>query len=303
MGFTSAERRPWATIQALGVGEAFSSTEGNTAFWVKCGEGLARSKGAPQTRFLVDFGYQIPERLWALSPSPELDAIFLTHFHADHAFGLVPFLVREFEEKRSEPLTVFGPPGVSRFVQKLLDLGYPGVRGRLGFPLQFEVLRPGGVILWRGIRIQAARTRHSVLNLCLQFQGPWGSFSVSGDGALTSESRTLALGSDVHFQECYTVKPGIPTHANLDEILRAIEDAASSAEIQGAWRSRIFLTHFSRLERVKILRELLRWKKTHPGLQDKVLVLATTETIRLPQKASLRRAGRSRATSRLPAHR
>src|SRR3954452_18272937 len=99
-----------ATLRVLGTGEAFDTGLGNNSCLLYDGKKGSPSKEKRIPTFLFDCGYQIPERLWALPKLyPELDAVALTHFHADHAFGLAPLLVRFAEEGREEPLGIFGP--------------------------------------------------------------------------------------------------------------------------------------------------------------------------------------------------
>jgi ribonuclease Z len=70
---------------------------------------------------------------------PDLEEIFLTHFHADHFLGL-PGMLKTFALRgREEPgLTVYGPPGVKDLFAKLR----PFV-GRLPYGLTTIELEPG----------------------------------------------------------------------------------------------------------------------------------------------------------------
>jgi ribonuclease Z len=200
-----------ACIQVIGSGEAFDSELGNTAY-------LLRGEDVPCV--LLDCGYQVPERLWRTGYHEDLDAVFFTHLHADHAFGIVPLLTRFWEEKREKPLTLIGGPGLEAYVRKLLDLGYPGMAQRFRFDLEFLELREGDVLAWRGLSFRGARTVHSVLNLTVRvdFEDAAGvahSFSVSGDGATTSDTRALVEDVGLHLQEIYSVDADIPSHENL----------------------------------------------------------------------------------------
>jgi len=51
----------------------------------------------------------------------DVDAIFITHYHADHWLGL-PGLLKTFDlRERERPLEVFGPPGLSRIFDLIED--------------------------------------------------------------------------------------------------------------------------------------------------------------------------------------
>jgi ribonuclease Z len=88
---------------------------------------------------------------------PDLEEIFLTHFHADHYLGL-PGMLKTFSLRQREvPLTVYGPPG-------LRDLfGTLGrVIGKLSYPVELVELRAGDAIERDGYRILVFPVDHGV---------------------------------------------------------------------------------------------------------------------------------------------
>lgn len=233
-------------VQVIGCGEAFDGTGlGNTS----C---LFSGAGVPSVLF--DCGYQIPERLWARKLHSRLDAIAFTHLHADHALGIVPLLTRYWEEKRSQPLVILGPQGTETWIRKAMELGYPGMLKKLPFALEFQPLLEGLALVWNGLHFSAARTRHSVLNFTIRVDLPGGrSFSVSGDGQVTRETLQLVDSVDLHFQELYLPKPGIPTHADLQTLREGWADD------QGP--RKIVLTHFARNSRETLIRQVERLRE------------------------------------------
>eukprot|EP01126_Amoeba_proteus_P049251 TRINITY_DN574_c0_g1_i1.p1 TRINITY_DN574_c0_g1~~TRINITY_DN574_c0_g1_i1.p1 ORF type:complete len:306 (-),score=25.73 TRINITY_DN574_c0_g1_i1:676-1593(-) len=66
------------------------------------------------TMYLVDTGPQSTENLllWRL-PLANLSGIFLTHFHSDHIGDLGEVITQSWISGRSQPVTVYGPEGVS----------------------------------------------------------------------------------------------------------------------------------------------------------------------------------------------
>lgn len=57
----------------------------------------------------------------------KIDKIFISHWHADHFAGLIPFMQTMNLEKRKKPLYIFAPEA-ERFVANILELGYFGPR-------------------------------------------------------------------------------------------------------------------------------------------------------------------------------
>src|SRR5476649_70189 len=88
---------------------------------------------------------------------PDLEEIFLTHFHADHYLGL-PGMLKTFSLRQREvPLTVYGPPGLRDLFSSL-----GRVFGKLSYPLELVEVRAGDVLDRSGYRILAFPVHHGV---------------------------------------------------------------------------------------------------------------------------------------------
>jgi ribonuclease Z len=86
-------------------------------------------------RLLFDCGEGTQRQLLRSVGLPDLDAVFLTHFHLDHWLGL-PGMLKTFDLRgREKPLTVYGPPGL-----EALFAGLKPLIGRVGYPLHFHEL-------------------------------------------------------------------------------------------------------------------------------------------------------------------
>jgi ribonuclease Z len=91
---------------------------------------------------------------------PDLEEIFLSHFHADHYLGL-PGLLKTFSLRQRElPLTIYGPPGLRELVASLKR-----VIGKLSYAVELEELRPGDALERDGYRILAFPVHHGVSSL------------------------------------------------------------------------------------------------------------------------------------------
>jgi ribonuclease Z len=88
---------------------------------------------------------------------PDLQEIFLTHFHADHYLGL-PGMLKTFSlRQRDLPLTLYGPPGLGELYRSL-----GRVVGKLSYPVEIEELRPGMALERDGYRILVFPVHHGV---------------------------------------------------------------------------------------------------------------------------------------------
>lgn len=193
-------------IEFIGVGEAFDFTFGNTSL-------LLHSK----SKLLVDCGYAVPRGLDALGHSNEsIDAIYLSHFHADHTFGLPIFLASEMERGRKKPLTVIGQTGVKHYVEQLIALSYPKVLEKL--PFQLNIIENDLSWVFNEFNLKFAESAHSVRNLALSVSVNGCKIGYSGDGALTSASKKLFSECRILVHEAYTFDESHPNHASALEV-------------------------------------------------------------------------------------
>jgi ribonuclease Z len=87
----------------------------------------------------------------------DLDAIFITHFHADHWLGL-PGMLKSFAlREREAPLEIYGPPGL-----KALMADVKFIYGRLPYRLGIEELGPMEAVRRNGYTVGSVPVRHRV---------------------------------------------------------------------------------------------------------------------------------------------
>ncbi|MEK7831983.1 MAG: ribonuclease Z, partial [Acidobacteriota bacterium] len=87
-----------------------------------------------------------------------VDAVFFTHFHADHYLGIIGFLRTLGMGGRQEPLTLYGPLSAKKVLDAAIHLGVE----RLHFPVEIVELR-GGELLDRGTYcVKPVRVDHRV---------------------------------------------------------------------------------------------------------------------------------------------
>ena len=106
-------------------------------------------------RLLFDCGEGTQRQLLRSVGLPDIDAVFVTHHHADHWLGL-PGMLKSFDLRdRQAPLDVFGPPGTARLLESLR-----GVFGRTAYPLTLTDLGAGDALEFDGYEVQAFNVRH-----------------------------------------------------------------------------------------------------------------------------------------------
>ena len=183
-----------ARITIVGCGEAFDSQRANTSLLYQGSKVI-----------LLDCGYNIPQAFWKISQDPSyLDAIYITHIHADHTFGLPALLLWMRIHGRSRPLTVFGGVGVGAWLEKLLLLGYPGSYSPdRYFPIHTVETIPGEPTVFGKCTLDVAQSEHSVRNLSIRITEDNRSMAYSGDGIPTQATRALFHGVHLLLHESY----------------------------------------------------------------------------------------------------
>jgi len=107
-------------------------------------------------RMLFDCGEGTQRQMLRSVGLLDLDSVFITHFHADHWLGL-PGMFKSFAlRERSEPLTVYGPPGL-----KDLMAAMRVIYGRnLPYELTFVELERWGTVDRDGYEVAAVPVSH-----------------------------------------------------------------------------------------------------------------------------------------------
>lgn len=69
----------------------------------------------------------------------KVEKVFITHLHGDHIFGLPGFLSSRSFQGGTEPIDIYGPEGIERFVKTCLQTS----KTKLGYQINFHEIKEG----------------------------------------------------------------------------------------------------------------------------------------------------------------
>jgi ribonuclease BN (tRNA processing enzyme) len=153
----------------------------------------------------------------------EIDAILVSHFHADH-FGGIPLLLLAalYQEERKRALSIAGPPGIEARVHRLAAAMGHGFDGReWTFPIRFTEL-PAGVRTEIGpVRLRSFATHHNV------DASPHGLLIDAGDAKIAYSGDTgwfdglprQVAGSDLFICECTYHRNNFEYHLSHEQLV------------------------------------------------------------------------------------
>lgn len=170
---------------------------------------------------LVDCGYSVPPAFWRHFRDAELlDAVYLTHLHADHSFGLPALLLWMRFAGRRRPLQIIGGPGTRDWAERLLDLGYSGAFASTKcFPIEWRELSPGEPYALGSMQLRCAQSAHSMVNYSLRVDDGQYAVACSGDGAPTAATATLYRGVHLLIHEAFRLEDAVDGHSTAVEVL------------------------------------------------------------------------------------
>ncbi|WFN34879.1 ribonuclease Z [Methanogenium sp. S4BF] len=110
---------------------------------------------------LFDCGEGAQQQMMRARTGFTVDAIFITHWHADHYLG-VPGLIHTLSFMgRTEPLVIYGPRWVDGFVNGILALA----KKPPGFHIEPRTLNHGDVVSFDGYQVRAFSAQHGIPGL------------------------------------------------------------------------------------------------------------------------------------------
>lgn len=226
------------------VGSGTAAPEGDrvcAAFFLEAGD----------ARVLVDCGPGAVHHMARFElPWPALDHLVVSHFHNDH-IGDIPMLFFALkwgaEERRTAPLTVWGPAGLRHRLDGMADVFGDHVRDP-GFPVHVHELEPGvPVPIAPELTLTCARTPHTDSSLAYRFEhAGGGAIGYTGDTGPSHDVARFMAGVDLLIAEC-----SVPDEDAMDTHLHP---SALAAMARTARPERLLVSHvYPRLARQDVI--------------------------------------------------
>jgi ribonuclease BN (tRNA processing enzyme) len=186
-------------------------------------------------RLVIDFGNGSLGALQRYAALTDVDAVCLSHLHADHCVDLYSYsIARTYHPDGQLPtIPVYGPAGTA---ERIGLLHGPGGGDELMKRFAFEVLEPGALSIGP-FDVQVAHMNHPVETFAYRFSHDGRALVYTGDTGATEEIPALAAGADVFLSEAaFLEAPDLPPDLHL-----TARQAACYASRAGV--GRLVLTH------------------------------------------------------------
>jgi len=156
---------------------------------------------AKRCALAIDFGSGVFSHLRSRTDPAQLDAVVISHMHADHFFDLVPLrYALKYELRRSEPLPVFLPPDGAR---ALRVMGNMLASSEAFFDGIFEIREyiPHDGLTFDGCAIRFAETVHYIPAYAMRIEVDDAVLTYSADTAPCDAVAELARDADIFLCE------------------------------------------------------------------------------------------------------
>lgn len=219
-------------LRFLGCGDAFGSGgRFNTCFLVRDRAGA----------FLIDCGASamISIRKFGVDPN-QIRAVLITHLHGDH-FGGLPYLLLDAQlmSRRTEPLTIAGPPGLRARLTAAMDNAFPGSsEAKRCFPVEVRELEPRLTHDICGIAVTPFIVKHAcgAPPFALRVTVDDKTLCYSGDSEWVEALGEASADADLFIAETYFFDKPVKFHLDFETL---------KAHLPAIGAKRVVLTHMS----------------------------------------------------------
>lgn len=164
-------------------------------------------------RLVLDLGSGALGALQLYSQLADIDAVCLSHLHADHCLDMCGFSVAQnyHPDGPRPPIPVYGPAGTAERLHLALGSDHLGMANAF----EFASLAPGTIEIGP-LRIITAHMKHPVETFGFRIEHGGKALAYSADTGPCDDLVTLAKGADVLLSEAsFTDGPDLPPDLHL----------------------------------------------------------------------------------------
>ena len=166
-------------------------------------------------KILIDCGSGITQRLHELKvSSADIDALFFTHLHSDHAVDLYQLIISSWHSYRIKPWKIYGPKGTKKFVKKIMNawaderklrISYESRASAKAFDIQVIEFKSIGNIKIKDLNIKYFEVDHKPVKYAYGFcfTNKNKKLTISGDTRPCENLMKYAQKSDVLLHEVF----------------------------------------------------------------------------------------------------
>lgn len=172
---------------------------------------------------------------------PNLDTIWISHFHLDHCGGLAPLLAgtkhSDEMKQRTKPLKIYGPKGLERLINRFSEVNNYRLLEQ-PFPVEIiEIEEQEKFDILPGVEAVALKTPHTDESHAIHIRDTDGKTLVySADTGFSETVATFANRVDLFILECTFIRD--------KPVKKHLEVAEAIFLIRKARPKRAMLTHF-----------------------------------------------------------
>ncbi|WP_327267299.1 MBL fold metallo-hydrolase [Streptomyces sp. NBC_01218] len=192
------------------------------------------------TRVWVDAGSGTLAQLQRHVRLEDLDAIWISHMHADHSADLLTayYAVLFADVELTEPIPLYGPPGIAdRLAHYLTNTS---TRSPVESAFAFHELHDGHQVRVGGLTLTSRAVAHGLPAFAVRIEGAGRSLVYSGDTAPCTGLTDLAERCDALLCEAESAQAPDPG----EQVHHTPEDAGDTASAARA--GRLIVTHVGR---------------------------------------------------------
>jgi ribonuclease BN (tRNA processing enzyme) len=183
----------------------------SVAYLFDAGTGVVRRAAAAGRKGIKPFAPPLPNA----QPAPRFDRVFITHLNSDHTLGLADVIFTPWIQGRVKPLDVYGPPGIQRLVNGILDGNTEDIQERIhssggpsanGWNAIVHEVAEGVVFKDSRVTVSAFAVPHGNWKYAFGYkiQTPDRTIVLSGDDRMNDAIIAQCSGCDVLIHEVYS---------------------------------------------------------------------------------------------------